>query len=254
MAKILSPEYYVYALFRPDTGTVFYIGMGKGDRAWQHVGESRRHRSYKDNLIRKLIDVRGYPEIPVVILRGGLTRDEAINLEIIMIAALGRYPNGPLTNRTAGGDGGRIFLNEEDEKIKREKHSAATKGRPKDEDHKRKIGDAHRGRSKPEHVLKALADGYAAMDKMSPEWRAKQAARTKGKTQSADHKNKRAASLKGRRPSPQCIEAVRQANKRRAGVPRKSRKPHTQETKDKISASLKARNREQISKDDEVDK
>jgi hypothetical protein len=31
-----SGDCYVYGLFRPDTGRIFYIGMGKNNRAWDH--------------------------------------------------------------------------------------------------------------------------------------------------------------------------------------------------------------------------
>jgi hypothetical protein len=96
-------EHYVYGLFRPDDGCVFYIGLGRGDRAWQHAARRCRGRSLKDNLICELIDDRGFPGVPVVVLANNLTREAASALERAMIAALGRYPDGPLTNAQAGG-------------------------------------------------------------------------------------------------------------------------------------------------------
>jgi hypothetical protein len=96
-------DYYVYGLFRPDNGQVFYIGLGRGDRAWQHAAKRRRGRSYKDNVLCQLIDDRGYPCVPVVVLRNHLTRDEAAALETALIYAIGRHPHGPLTNAQDGG-------------------------------------------------------------------------------------------------------------------------------------------------------
>jgi hypothetical protein len=210
-------NYYVYALFRPDNGAIFYIGMGKGNRAWDHVSRRKERQSHKDRVICKLIDTLGYTTIPVVLLREGLIRTEAIKIEIALIAAIGRHPKGPLTNMTDGGDGGKVYLDAEGEALYKQRASASRIGKKQSPEWSAKIGKALRGKPKAPHVIKALQTGYDAMDKSSPEWRETQAARTRGKTKSPEHRAKIAAALKGRRPSPQCIESVREANKRRVG-------------------------------------
>lgn len=101
----MTGKHYVYALFRPDNASVFYIGMGHGSRAWQHCKARRRGRSHKDNVICRLVDDLGFREIPVVIIRDGLSREQAADLEIALIYAIGRHPNGPLTNIVRGGEG-----------------------------------------------------------------------------------------------------------------------------------------------------
>jgi hypothetical protein len=98
-------QYYVYILVRPDNSTPFYVGMGQGDRAWQHVKFRKRGRSYKDNLICKMIDDLRYSEIPIVFVAKGLTHEQACEQEIALIKSIGRHPHGPLTNVVRGGEG-----------------------------------------------------------------------------------------------------------------------------------------------------
>jgi hypothetical protein len=98
-------QYYVYILVRPDNSTPFYVGMGQGDRAWQHVKFRKRGRSYKDNLICKMIDDLRYSEIPIVFVAKGLTHELACEQEIALIKSIGRHPHGPLTNVVRGGEG-----------------------------------------------------------------------------------------------------------------------------------------------------
>jgi hypothetical protein len=90
-------EYYTYAYLRED-GTPYYIGKGKGDRAY------RKHFRSK---------VRGGffsppPRDRILILKENLTNEEANQHEIYMIAVLGRKDNntGILRNLTDGGEGG----------------------------------------------------------------------------------------------------------------------------------------------------
>lgn len=97
-------EHYVYALYREDGVTPFYIGMGKGDRWMDHETLAQyRRRSHKWNIIKGMLE-RGM-EVPKAKLAEGLTRPEAMALEMGFIAKIGRRPNGPLVNLTAGGDG-----------------------------------------------------------------------------------------------------------------------------------------------------
>jgi len=83
-------SHYVYALFRPDTGTIFWVGMSAGDRIRSHRWRWR--------------DEFG-PDIPFVILRDGLSETEAAELETALIYAIGRHPHGPLRNVHKGGTG-----------------------------------------------------------------------------------------------------------------------------------------------------
>ena len=81
----------------------FYVGKGYGDRYNNHLNEKRivnRHKSGKINNIKK---VGLLPEI--VFICDGVSDDVAKSVEISVISKIGRYPNGPLTNLTDGGDG-----------------------------------------------------------------------------------------------------------------------------------------------------
>jgi hypothetical protein len=209
----MERKHYVYALFRPDTGGIFYIGMGKGLRYAYHVKCRKRGRSRKDNLICKMIDDLGYPDIPVVFVRDGMTVAEAWDLEIALIYAIGRHPHGPLLNLTAGGNGGLDFCPEIRAKIgaahkgkvysaeTRAKMSAALKGRTLSGETRAKIGAAQKGRTLGRtHSDESRAKIGAALKgrTLSGETRAKMSAANKGRTFSEEHRAKIGAALKGK--------------------------------------------------------
>jgi hypothetical protein len=131
-------EYYTYAYLRED-GTPYYIGKGKGDRAYA------KHRRKKNLSVP--------PKERILILKQNLTEEEAFSHEIYMIAVFGRKDlgKGILRNLTNGGDGtsGIIPWNIGKKLSKKhcEKLSASGKGRKKSEEHKRKIGEANKGKS-----------------------------------------------------------------------------------------------------------
>ena len=131
-------QYYTYAYLRED-GTPYYIGKGKGDRAYA------KHRRKKDLSVPS--------KERILILKQNLTEEEAFRHEIYMIAVFGRKDlgKGILRNLTNGGDGtsGIIPWNTGKKLSKKhcEKLSASGKGRKKSEEHKRKIGEANRGKS-----------------------------------------------------------------------------------------------------------
>lgn len=97
-------DFYVYALFRADGGTPFYIGKGRGNRINIHERDAMRNTSHKDRIIQSM-HAAGIKEIPKAILISGLTDEEAKQSEIDLIQLIGRWPTGPLSNLTSGGDG-----------------------------------------------------------------------------------------------------------------------------------------------------
>lgn len=90
-------DFYVYLLRRPD-GRPCYVGKGRG-RRW------RRHAKQATNPHLANIYAKAGGELPAEKLAEGLSESEAFALEMSMIAAIGREPNGPLVNMTDGGEG-----------------------------------------------------------------------------------------------------------------------------------------------------
>lgn len=217
----MEKQHYVYALFRPDNGRIFYIGMGQGNRAWDHVPKRYQSQVYKNRVVCYYIDELGYPDIPVVIIRDGLTRDEAALLETLLIRAIGRGSQGPLTNMTDGGDGGVNDGYAAMDKMSlewRAKQSARTKGKPKSPEHRAKIAAALRGRKPTPQCLESVSKANKS--------------RT-GITQSKETIEKRVEKLRGRKQPENVRRMLEAANEERKG------KPLPKEIRNKISASLK---------------
>ncbi len=97
-------DFYVYALFREDGITPFYIGKGRGRRIVIHERDAPRMSSHKDRIIQNMLKA-GITSIPKVKLLEDLTDPLAKQIEMDLIQLIGRWPTGPLANLTKGGDG-----------------------------------------------------------------------------------------------------------------------------------------------------
>lgn len=102
--------YYVYA-HRKDSGEVFYIGKGKGRRAWDRYG--------RNAMWRNVVDKHG---ITVEIVKSNLDEKSAFDLEIKLIKEYGRrnLNQGTLVNLTDGGEGPAGCITEKTVKAKLE--------------------------------------------------------------------------------------------------------------------------------------
>ena len=173
-------KYYVYVHTRNDTGEVFYVGKGKGRRAWWKDGRNKHWNA--------VVDKHGYE---VHIWKDELTEEQAFEVEKERIAFYGQKN---LCNYTIGGDGasgakktevqklhmktkmlGRKFSDETLEKMKfaasqrtketRQKQANAIRGRKHTEEHKKKISAAGVGRIPTEETRKKISDFHKGKPK-----------------------------------------------------------------------------------------
>lgn len=124
-------EYYVYSHRLDGEATPFYIGKGKGNRAYDSKFRSKFwQRKAKNGFIVEFL-VTNLPET------------EALLLEVDLIRKFGRRDNGTgcLVNHTDGGDG---LINPSEEV--RKKISNANKERFKDSEFRKKFSDAQRNK------------------------------------------------------------------------------------------------------------
>ena len=153
--------YYTYAYLRGD-GTPYYIGRGKGNRAFA------THKIPKP------------PKTRIIFLKQDLTFSESVKHEVYMIAVLGRKDigTGILRNLTDGGEGVSNLSQETRAKISvkrkgqvnrsgphtlesRAKMSVSHTGKVLSEEHKANIGKAVKGRVVREETKKKLRESRA---------------------------------------------------------------------------------------------
>ena len=162
---------YVYIVFDRDA-VPRYVGKGKGNR-W------RVHRSASHNKELARLIKESDAELPIVIVRQGISDDEAYDLEVALIAAIGRGDRGPLLNLSDGGWGIGAHTPESKAKLR-----AARKGKPvgkQPEETRAKMSASHTGLK---HSLECCAAiGRAHKGKIvSTETRAKMSASAKART------------------------------------------------------------------------
>lgn len=135
--------YYTYAYLRED-GTPYYIGKGKGNRAYV-----RNKKDCKPPRDRSRI----------LILKRNLTEFEALRHEVYMISIFGRKNNetGILRNLTDGGEGSSGA-------VRSEEFKQNLRDRKLTEKHKRKIGESKVGKPRDketrEKIKKNLTGKY----------------------------------------------------------------------------------------------
>lgn len=162
--------YYVYSYTEPNKDRPFYIGKGKGRRAWGHLRPGNQHKTtHFQNKLAKMLREGITPDVAVIY--EDCTSREACDAERYFIRFFGRLDlgTGCLTNHTDGGEGaaGRNLSPEAKAKLiaantgrevspeTRAKMSAANKGHQPSLETKAKMSAARQGRSKsPEHAAK----------------------------------------------------------------------------------------------------
>jgi|APCry1669192319_1035405.scaffolds.fasta_scaffold10947_2 NUMOD3 motif len=122
--------FYIYAYLRTD-GTPYYIGKGKGKRAYY---------KYRENEVKPPKD-----KSRIVLMESNLTDIGALALERFYIRWYGRKDNGTgiLRNMTDGGEGSSGCYHSDETK---RKMSKSHKGKVYSEETKKKLSDAIKGR------------------------------------------------------------------------------------------------------------
>ena len=179
----MANVFYVYEHWRPDTDTCFYVGKGKGERAYKLKDRNNLH----EKIVNKLSDLGMCVEIRLV--ASGLAEDYAFEIEKQRIA-FWRENGVMLANFTDGGDGVSGLCHTLET---RQKMSEKAKGRPgvksmlgrkHSEETKAKMRAAKVGK-KPNNFGKKYDT-----KPLSDEHKAKIAAAHKGKKLSEEHKKK----------------------------------------------------------------
>lgn len=209
-------EFYTYLWLRYD-GTPYYVGKGKGNRGFVSCQHSVRRPKDKARII----------------IEHHLTEDDAFSAEKFLIFYYGRIDigTGILHNCTDGGEGASGAVRSEEHKAKmslaqtgkkasaeaRAKMSLAQKGRKLSLEHRSKISKTTKGKIISEETKRKI--GKSAT----------------GRVHSEESKIKMSASMIGKTRS-----AEARANMSAAHIGKKT-KPHSEETKRKISSAQKGK-------------
>lgn len=216
--------FYVYQYIRDD-GTPYYVGKGKGNRAWARNKNERIRRPPTDNRI--------------VIIKDNLTENEAHSLEVELISKYGRKDlgTGILRNLTNGGEGGSGRKNSPEHVaaiVRANIGNTYNLGKKRSKEVVEKIAKANTGKTRSEETKRKLSESHLGK-KDSEETKLKKSNSAK-KPKSAEHaENIRKSKLgdknpmfgkpspnKGKRMSEEQKEKIRQSIKKR--LSEKSRK------------------------------
>ena len=225
-------EFYVYVHIRLDNNTVFYVGKGTGNRAYNL---SRGKGTHHDNICKAC-------GCKVVIIKNNLTENQAFKLENKMIkyyvSTLGygidiegykdydhELPH--LTNRDWGGIGGKSGI------------SPWNKGKKLSEEYKQNLSESHKGIRHSEESKKKISESLKGKNHPlygkhhSEEHKKKLSEARKGKKLSEEHKKNISEALKGMQLSEETKRKLSEAHKGKNS--NFYGKHHSEETKQKMS-------------------
>jgi len=143
--RILPQDFYVYAHRKASTNEIFYIGKGRGNRAWRINGRGKCWA----NIVKK-------HGLKIDILVDGLQEWAAFEFEREFISLYGRKDMGygKLINLTCGGEGVTGLVASEQTK---KRMSEAQKGTKKTQQHRLAMSVSRRGKPLSEKNKKGLS-------------------------------------------------------------------------------------------------
>jgi hypothetical protein len=162
-------KYYAYIIADANSGP-FYVGKGCGYRVQRHLDGNS-----KNPALQAAIAAAG--DRLQITRADGLSESEALELERLLIAVIGRQDraDGPLLNRTSGGQGtaGRHWFKHSEET--KAKIRASIQGRKRSPKTLAAMREAGRRRMQTEEGQRTMqkAKDVAADMTRTPEWRAK---------------------------------------------------------------------------------
>jgi hypothetical protein len=204
-------EYYTYAFLREDR-TPYYIGKGKGNRAYR--------RRYKGEVKPPKDKSR------ILFLKQNLTEEEAFKHEKYMITLLGRKDlgTGILHNKTDGGEGASGVIPSDETK---RKISKALKGKTPSEETRKKMSEFQKGKTISKEQKIKLSDLFSGNG--NPNY---------GKSCSKETREKIGEANKN--PSEETRRKMSEA--RKGKIPWNKGKTHSEESKRKMSETKKKNN------------
>ena len=104
-------DFYIYEHWRPDTSKCFYVGKGRGRRAYRMNNRNEWHT----RIVNKLKESNFFVEVRLVVT--GLTEEQALEQEKVRVK-FWRDLGYQLVNLTGGGDGVRCPSEETREKMR----------------------------------------------------------------------------------------------------------------------------------------
>ena len=182
-----SGTYYVYEHWRLDRDECFYVGKGKGGRAYKMRDRNRFHTAIVQKIQRD-----GFA-VEVKIVSFGLTEEDAFALEKERIS-FWRNAGADLANATNGGDGVSGLKMSAEARLKMRNAKLGTKQSP--EMIQKRIAPLI-GRKQPKHAIEQAAAKRRGK-KLSEEHKASISASHKGKIVSETARKNLSAANKGR--------------------------------------------------------
>ena len=136
--------FYVYKHINPKDNEIFYIGMGKDNRAWTIHSRNKWWNNY--------VNKNGFE---VEIICDNMSRQNALELEITLISFYGRkcHSLGPLLNLSDGGETCMGYTHSQEWKDEQSKLRTGKKLKPLSEEAKSKISQKQLGKQKSSNKI-----------------------------------------------------------------------------------------------------